>query len=599
MLSIPLHDDEVLTSYLSRWSYAHGLYRMRTFCRDIGLDVAKLKIGDAAELAKLARLSDIPVKRLRASAVVTARAKPVHLKGHVFLPTTLKREYLRFCPHCLVDDLATPSPYPGSQTYYRAIWFFPQVTSCIKHEREIIEIDHPGQLESLSHDFCAILGNLVDGLGPLQALSRERQATDFEKYVARRLNGERSPYPFLDALPLEAAIYMSERFGTATVYGRKATARKLEKEAIVLAREAGFNELKRGRKGAVAVLDRLAASSGAGAYSAHGCYGELYMALHKSFRGPDYDVFRDIIREHAATQNVIAGTSLFGAAVENDLVRLRDVASELGVPSTLARSTLKRRGKAPDMGIVSLDAKQQIANHLETLWTWAQAREHLGFDLTTQRKLHEAGILKSGPEYRHGTCDGRQVMSLEKRIRELVTSEHAEGLVSIWDAVRPAESNVAEVVQTVLDGKLKTVAMVDGQPVLQGLRVSAAEIRASFFPVGTITMSQAGERLHLTSSGISMLLQAGGLKAQKLPFPRDKWWAVDLEDTERFAEEFITLLECRNVSKRSQNWLSANAKKQGLAPAFSTAQVGQAIYPRRLARDIMTDCRSQPAPSST
>lgn len=595
MLSIPLHDDEVLASYLSRLSYAHGIYRMRTFCRDIGLDTSRLKIGDTTEVRKLAKLTDVPLQQLLASAVTSARNKPVQLKGHVFNPATLKREYLRFCPHCLADDLAAPSPFPGSQTYYRAIWFFPQVTACIAHERAIVEIERPGTIETQSHDFCALIGNLPDGIAPLTALSHKRKPTDFEKYVAARLEGRRSRHLLLDGLSLEAAINMCERFGVATTHGRKATSRKLTGEQLALARNAGFQQLKKGEHGILAVFDKLAASTETAAFSPHGCYGELYMSLHKAFKAPEYEIFRDLLKKHALTQNILAGTDLFGSPVEGGLVRVRDVAAELGIAPTLARATLKRRGRgrelASGLGIVKGDAKRDIEKHLETVWSWAEAREHLGCDLTTQRKLYEAGILTSDPEYTQGTCDKREVLSLERRLREVGMAQPDDRQVSLWEAVRPAESNIAEIIQIVLSGKLDTVSIVPGMPILKGLRVMVDEIKASYFPAGAITMSEAAELLCLSASGISTLLTYGGLKAEKLAFPREKWWAVDRLDAERFHRDYITLFECREISKRTQNWLSSNAKRQGIQPAFPTSIVVQAIFERRFADAIMTDSR--------
>ncbi|RUM13481.1 hypothetical protein EFD56_27905 [Rhizobium phaseoli] len=118
--------------------------------------------------------------------------------------------------------------------------------------------------------------------------------------------------------------------------------------------------------------------------------------------------------------------------------------------------------------------------------------------------------------YTRTTCDKRDVISLERRLRELSIAEPNEHQVTLWEAVRPRESNIAEIIRTALSGKLRTVSALPGVPILQGLRVVVDEIKASFFPAGTITRAAACEMLRLSASGIGSLLSYGCVKAEKL-----------------------------------------------------------------------------------
>lgn len=594
MLSVPLHEDEVLSSYVSRLAYAHGLYRMRTFCRDIGLNATKLKLGDDKEIQKLADLTDIPRNRLVAAAVTKGASRSTKFRGHTFHLPVLKREFLRFCPHCLAADLRTPSPYPGSQTYYRFIWFFPQVQTCIKHDRAIIEIDQPGSIESASQDFCSLLGNLPDGVEPLLALSGQRQPTSFELYIAARLAGERSPYKFLDALGLEAAIAMCERFGVASAFGHKAKVRKLSDEQLVFARDAGFKKLVKGKKGVFQILDKLAGQvAKTGAQSAHGLYGELYMALSVSFKTPEYEVFRDLIREHSRTQTIITGSLIFGSPAVGTLSRIQEVASELGLPPSRLKRALERKGRksqlSSDRGAINSNLKQEVEDHVETVWTIGAARDFLGCDITEMPTLRKSGLLSTGAGYTIKECDKREVIDLDRRLRSKCVGTPIPTQVPISDAAWKTKTGYAHIIQLILTDKLPTVSVVEGQPILSGLRVLESEVAAAHFPPGTITALKAGALLKLNRNAIAYLITTGDLKASKLPAPRSIYWAVDQADVERFNREFISLVECEEATDRSANWLRVNARRQGIEPAFPTNKAFQAIYERRFADMIMTD----------
>ncbi|WP_413712528.1 TniQ family protein [Rhizobium sp. Rhizsp82] len=584
MLSIPLHDDEVLNSYVSRLAYAHGTYRMRTFCRDVGLNGSKLKYGDEDEVRKLAELVEMPAQRLLDAAVVSRIGKPVQLRGHKFNSHNLKREYFRLCPHCLVDDLASPSPFPGSQTYYRAIWFLPQVETCLVHNKKIIEIEQLGSLENASHDFCSLLGNLPDGVPALTALSTDLLPTECERYIAARLAGDTGSCKFLDDLSLEAVFNMCLRFGLAAMYGRKANPRKLQREQVNFARNVGFQHLRNGESGAFTVLEKLSKESGKPAYSARGSYGTLYAALNTSHQSTEYHQFRDLIKKHALQRTVLEGTELFDSFTAGNSVRLRDVASELGVSTAQVRATIKRRGKAEAladrMGVIRTNLKHEIEEHLNSAWLLSEAADYLGCHAHRAGTLRRAGIIEKGPGHTCHTCDKRQILDLELRLRSIANTEPTASHVPIEKAAWTSKTGYAEIVRLILEGKLRSVGSVPGMPILPSLRVDVDEINACYFPPGTMPMLRAASALHLSSHGIVALLKQGAVKAFKLPYPRAKNWAVDIGDVERFRRNFISLFECHEISGLPVRVLTHIARRNGILPTYPSEKGSQAIYRR-------------------
>ncbi|MBW9051159.1 TniQ family protein [Rhizobium mesosinicum] len=584
MLKIQLHDDETLTSFVSRLARANGVQRMRTFCIDLGIDVHKLKLGDRDQLVMIADLTGVPVERLMYSAAERSAKREVRLGNGWVQPSRLNRTYLRFCPHCIVDDNNSAAAFKGTAAYYRMQWFLPQLTTCAKHCSLIVEADAPKGLETNSHDFCAILERL-GGQDLLLKASIPRTPTAFETHLLSRISSSPSSAgPLIDILSLEALIVMSERLGIAALHGRAGNPRKLTSEQIHTARSAGFSSLSNGMQGVKTVLDTLVDCAPYGSHSAHGLYGTLYMALQQSYENAEYDVFRSTMAEHAtATGRLTPGTRIFDNKVTVGAVKLRDLATRVGVDPARLRREMRNRGtRSPVRSAVKSNDARDIEEHFASLWTYAEARRFLGCNLRGLHSLFDAKIIDNETYgLQQGYCHRQGIYELAARIRQRATTADDLHLVPLMDATRPASSSVAEVLNYILAGKLSSVAINESLPILMGTKISVSEVRQAHVPHGYLTAADARAHLHLSLTGFAALIANGILSARSLGYPRQDWWILDNAEVERFRASYISLQECAAITGLSANALSNRAKRGGLVLAIPIERAGQAIYDRR------------------
>ncbi|WP_018896464.1 TniQ family protein [Rhizobium sp. 2MFCol3.1] len=592
MLKVQIHANEILTSFVSRSARANGIERMRSFCIDLGVSLPKLKLGDRAEVLKFADLVGASRDQMLHAAVERDNRTRIRVGHEWFDNSRLSRMHLRFCPECVATDLVRDS---FSGPYYRTYWLLPQIVTCAKHRKHIVEAEQPQRLETNSQDFCAIIDQLRKQAPALLYPAANRDPTHFEVYATKRLCGEMSEKPNLDGLPLETIIVMSEVVGVAVAH-LGASKRNLSSEQMVEVREVGFAAIEKGRRGFQESLDRVTALAPAGSCSPHGLYGALYTALDRTRSQGSYDVFRSALVEHAAMSGRIApGTSLFGARSTTAASRVRSVANEAGVAIDRVKRVLKAKGLTAPAGAAGLldpTVAAAAKEHFADVWSFKDAREFLGCNLRTFSSLLEAGIIPRPPtSFPQGFVSRQAAMSLAIRLAESRTVDVGSHLVDISVARAGAKSSIAEIVRYVLNGRLSSVAIEGNRPILAALRVSIEEVRQAHLPDGHVTAEAARELLRLNTTGFADLLANGLIETTSLEHPRADWHAVPLAEVDRFRATFISMQECAEKLKVSKNAMASIARRAGVPPAYPADVVGQQIFLRTNLGTILAGSR--------
>ncbi|TAT96175.1 hypothetical protein ELI55_27055 (plasmid) [Rhizobium ruizarguesonis] len=588
MLKVKIHEDEILTSFLSRSARANGVERMRSFCIDLGVNLPKIKLGDRNEVTRLAETLGTSPDRLMHAAVERDGTR-IRVGHEWFDNSRLSRMHLRFCPDCVAADLVKN---PFSSPYYRSYWLLPQVTTCVEHRKQIVEAAQPQRLETNSQDFCAIIDQLRRQAPALLDPSADCQPTYFEVYVAKRLAGEMSGHPEADVLPLETVIVMSEIVGAAIAHP-DVSKRALSPEHMVAVRELGFAAIKDGRQGFLESLDKIASLAPPGSCSPHGLYGTLYTALDRSRSQGSYDVFRSVMVEHAAISGRVApGTSIFGTRSTSATSRVRSVANDAGVAIGRVKRVLRAKGLTAPAGAAGLldpSVAAAAREHFHDVWSFKNAREFLGCNLRTFNSLLSADIIARPPEsFPQGFVSRKAVVDLAARLGNSRTVDDNPQLVDIHAARTRAESSVAEIVRYILDRRLSAVAVKGDLPILAALRVSTGEVRQAHLPDGHVTADAARDLLRLNTTGFADLLKSGLIKTTSLEYPRENWHAVPLAEIKRFRAAYISLQECAEELNLNKNAMASLAKRAGLSRAFPSNVVGQQIFVRTSAGHIIT-----------
>ncbi|WP_216332574.1 TniQ family protein [Rhizobium sp. X9] len=579
MLKVHIHDDEILTSFVSRSARANGVERMRSFCIDLGVNLAKIKLGDRGEVTRLSEIMGVSPDRLMHAAVERDQGTRVRVGRERFDNSRLSRMHLRFCPDCIAADLVND---PLSGPYYRYCWLLPQVVTCVEHRRPIIEATQPQGLETNSQDFCAIIEQLRKQTPALFDPGPCREPKHFELYAARRLAAGVPENPHLDALPLETIIVMSEIVG-ATMAHPGVSKRAIPAEQMVGVRDLGFAAIHAGRRGFIESLDKIASLAPAGSCSPHGLYGALYITLDRSRSQNSYDLFRSAMVEHAAISGRVApGASMFGTGSSSAASRVRSVANDAGVAIDRVKRVLRAKGLTAPAGAAGLLDPTVAAvarEHFFDVWSFKEAREFLGCNLRTFNTLLAAGIVARPPaSFPQGFVSRAAVVDLATRLLESCTVDESPQMVDIRGARTGGDSSVSEIIQYILGGRLPSVATKAGMPILAALRVSVDEVRQAHLPDGHVTADAARELLRLNTTGFADLLTNGFIKTTPLKHPRESWHAVPLEEIKRFRATYISLQECAEQLKLSKNAMATLARRADFAAAFPSNLIGQKIF---------------------
>jgi len=579
MLKVQIHDDEILTSFLSRSAWVNGIERMRSFCVDLGVDLSKIKLGDRDEVTRLAGILSVSPHRLMQAAVERNDGTRVRVGHEWFDNSRLDRKHLRFCPDCIVADAVRD---PSSGPYYRSYWLLPQIVTCIEHKKQIVEAKQPQRLETNSQDFCAIIDQVRKQAPVLLDEGTSRDPSHFEMYATKRLRNELYENPHFEGLPLETIVVMSEIVGVAVAHPG-ASKRILSTEQMVQARELGFASIYKGLHGFLESLDKVAAFAPAGCCSPQGLYGALYNSLDRTRSQGSYDVFRSALAEHAAMSGRIApGTSLFGALTKSHASRARSIASEAGVAIDRVKRVLKSRGLTAPAGAAGLldpSVAAAARDHFADVWSFKVARDVLGCNLRTFNSLLAAGIIAPPPaSFPQGYVSRSEVKALVARLTDNRSADDGSHLVDIHAARAGADSSIAEIIQYVLDGKLRSVKVKADLPALTSLRVSIEEIRQAHLPAGHVTADVARDLMRLNTTGFAGLLRNGILRTTPLGHPREGWHAVPVAEIERFKATHISMQECAEELAVSKNAMASLARRAKFRSVYPPEIVGQKIF---------------------
>lgn len=293
-LTLPLGNDETPCSFVSRLAARHGK-SARFFCTDVGLQLQKIADGDEASLAELARISGADPATIRRNALVRG-AGDYRLRGERLLTSSVERGRSRFCPECIRSDIAEEPALPRTAAVRRRIaWLIEHIHTCVRHEVALIDLP---VVEAERYDFAAMMARP----SALDAEIAPQAANALEAYLVGRLDGERSPYPWLDALEFGAAAKICEMVGAIAVGGSKVAIDPFGVNEWRTCQSAGFPIVAGGEAGLRRFFNQLQArlSTSRRPAGPNAVLGTFYQWAHYASGDPCFDPLRNIIRTHIA-----------------------------------------------------------------------------------------------------------------------------------------------------------------------------------------------------------------------------------------------------------------------------------------------------------
>ncbi|MBD9538948.1 TniQ family protein [Ensifer sp. ENS04] len=592
LFKVPFFEDEIFTSYLSRIARANGRASSYSFCTDLGLDIHAINRGEEVAIENFARLLRVPSEDLVARALKLDENGNAVFDGGVFGKNTLRKTKPGTCPECLAEDESDLKRMPGTRKYQRVSWLFADVSACVRHSCQLVEID--GFLDHRRMDFQLMLDFQE---GRVSAAPVRRSATPFEVFVCDRLAGRKTHGDFLDSFSLSAAMSLCTLFGIAAEYGKHTTRRSLDDVQIAVASNRGFRILEQGEAGICGTLNELAAQDKSiNTRGGASLYGRLYRRLLDSYPGEEFDRIRSIIRHHTlANVPLLPGSDVFGRIEESPWRTVSDIASKSEVATSVVYKLLEARGhRLTKYDAVPENVANSITNELTGMVDGKEACAVLGTTPTIFWKLVCSGFIPVNgfdlasdaytPVRRYPRAG---LLRLRRSLIDRANSPVQAAMLSVSAASRLTKVSAVEILNHMLGGELGRVAYQETPVLLDSLLVLPREVVRAAYNVDGLTAEETAAKLSVNRHSVLWLRAQGHIQATRIGGARHEAYIFGEDEIAIFNARFVSVTKLEKETSVNQVEIRRRMKVLNVVSAFPARSPIYAFLHRRDAQMLI------------
>jgi hypothetical protein len=593
-LVFPVKRFETATSYISRLTRYCGLSEPRVFCLDFGFRWQDFVRGDDFLFERVAQIGGASAIDLKRWAVRTVDKNRFVVGNQKATKSSLVRSRLRVCPHCLIEDRRNGAEH---SPFRRIGWQFWSIRTCPTHGVDLVVL--PPELHTIhNYDFVGQVLKNWDFINSHADCATCHKPTEFERYIHNRLDGAASN-PFLDDLPLYIAARLCEVLGFVLEFGPKRKISEATEDDLRLAGQAGFEALRAGEQGLYNALGTLVSPISLRTVRHQSDFGAFFEWLRTSSMGDDFEALRDKVRDFIfRTYPFREGDTVLGKTCSIPTVfTISGAWQSLGIQRArmnriLLAEGLAHKGRA-DSSVrlyegLKCDAIDDLRDRISVRVNAIDAQSILGVSLGALNQLRDKGLITAHvdaidqiPKFDRGELE-ELLRSLNARVAK--TWPDGSLLLTLVDATRRVRCPFVEIVELILEGKLKTVYRDNGKQGLAALHISQSELRAALpqFEMSGVTKGEASMRLRVNYPTINFLIADGTLVERRLRNPRSRQFldAVCTESLEHFEKRFETLGQLAKRYRRAAGPFGSHLEANGICPIEVPAGISR-IYERR------------------
>jgi len=599
--TLPLSEDETAISFTSRLARLNHIPSARTFCTDLGLNFQGIVDNDPAALAELASLAGVSQEALIKDAL-RREGDVWSLNGERIPKTSLRRERIFVCPHCLRDDIASSSLPADIAIYGRTRWQIAHLRTCPTHNVALAEAANK-EKTSEGHDFALLVGPRVQSLTEGGNWLHQRAPSPLETYLDNRLNGDKIDDAWLDTLDLCVAARLCEIVGAVAIRGRRPKLADMTDSDWWAAGDAGYKVAVGSISAFRSFLTQLHETfpdrkNNSGPQAE---FGEIYHWLAFGARDPGHDPVRDILRQHIIeTTPVGPGDTVLGVKVERRVLHsIHTAAIAFDAHPKRLRKILETSGVIVGAQLegtddrVLFDAAKAQAIFDSGAITGVPLRDiesYLNAGRVHARLLVKHGFITPAP----GT-DGESSNAvfakatldafLERLAANAVPmSTPPQNAVSIPQAAKRANCSAMEIVKLILDKQLSWIGSLSDEKGYLAVLVDFHEIRDRTRgpALDGMTAEQIRIDMKTTIRVVNALIVGGHLTKRTVinPLNRCPVSIVARSDYERFRSEYATLFDLSRELGRHHLKLKAEFMVQGIKPSLNAKIFFASFYLR-------------------
>ncbi|RJE81044.1 TniQ family protein [Paracoccus sp. JM45] len=587
-LTLPLSAREYPVAYFSRLARRNLAGSVCQFAEDLGIDLDALARGDDISLNQLRELAGLGSETFEFTTIKVVSSKEFFVGKQVLHRQALTRTNLYVCPCCLKEDHAGQDPkwHPTHQLH----WQLRHVAACDRHAVRLITL--PQKNEPVNYrDVTARIVADWDKITHPASSSEAYPATSMEAYLSHRLYRLMSD-DWVDQIEISTLCKAAELLGSLIKHGKQRRFLTLTNEQRRQAAEVGFIILAEGPAHLINTLEELRRSDPEMVGNQpHPQFGEFqrFLANSRKILSTNTVPITEVVREYFIECFPFkSGSVVLGKVLpERKLHSLNSACIRVKKRLEFFKDMLVAHGLATQgaagqvilSGPLTVEVVEGLRRQKDSLLFEAETAKQLGITVESFRKLAAARLLLPRTDQSHKKrkyCDYLvdDVDAFKEALCGNLPTLRSPLQNNDWGQISKVpvrvNSNLAEIVEIILKGKIKPKGLLNGKYRLDHLVISVSELRAALPKTENPGLPRIAAFLHLgvSNTTLNWLLENDYLSSVRA-FNSDSRYMIEMitwKSMVAFQKKYITLAHISRGTGIVPGVIYNRLKNRGITP---------------------------------
>jgi hypothetical protein len=578
--NVELHLDETLFSFLSRIACANGIGSMRQFLDHMDLQLRDIVDGSRSAIRRIEELTGVNETALL-NALPLVEPEMIQLNGQS-ITRRLWPQAMKFCPCCVIQDIATGSGTRLSRPFVRASWICETTSICPEHGLRLALSDQYRDGHT-KRDFSLFVSGNMSRIGSLADSLPRIAPVAADWYFYRRLNFGSKGSLILDTLPFYMAAKLCEILGKIITHGINTRPQTMSPIQLDAVREAGFELLSKGETALeeflVALTEKYWTTANRKPPSAY--FGQLYTWLEKLESRDEVRHLSELLRKVAAESFPLGpGDAFLGEVTDRRIHTVRtamrkyDLSTkevcELFAEAALSESDAPRYQGAAVFDANATDVIFETKNDRQgrKVISRALGLERMRATIFSPSWQHALRPIpdSTNRQARFSMAEGKALLS---RLTANAGDHRGAEMIQIDAVGRWTGLTYKQVLQYLYDGELSRVSF-DATLGLAGIKVSYKELREKNTAPhrGELIVEEVAAELRSSVEAVNFLIEKRYFKATRIEHDDDRYWVVAPSSLLSFKAKYTSTETLANL----ENCLSLHVehifRQRGVEPVI-------------------------------
>ncbi|WP_192800837.1 TniQ family protein [Brucella tritici] len=557
-VTLPFHEDESPISLVSRLARANSYVSLQSLLGFTYTSREAIVRGDHDALVEISQLSGISIERLANASIVHQHPGSNWKLGRAIFNKEMRPgKMLRYCPHCVLNDMETGIGRAISRPYARSWWSCRGIEGCPEHGLKLVE--HLVTSFDQRDDFATFVEQNVQRVHNHARDHQQSSAPLLDRFLRDRISQPAKANDLVDTLDVHIVAELSGYLGKFIAI-HKLT--ELQHEATDQ-REWGFRLLCKGQAEMKRIIIETIEQKRPMVHFVLDFFGPVVLWLRRNQSKPAYEPVVTLFQE-IAEMNMPFGPGMeFVRPVEKRyLYCVNSAHEEFGIHKERIKALIAQHGLTTRTHLhnysiyFDAEAARSILEKANETINGKEAASILGLGETGFNRLIDAGILGSSEvrkkrEYlRIQKSDVDDLVAKLTDDAEICSEENPEWIT--LEKGRDFGVTIPQIIEKIIEGNAKVRIKPGSEGLLKRLRVNFYNLKPieAYTPVeGETYVSYATANLALGTSDntLSELIKKGYVREKPRHLNSSSHRLVAESSIYEFKKHYISLTALREI----------------------------------------------------